>query len=146
MVEAGLCRRRRAAAVASAIRDADPMQAVIAHPHVRRDRRAVAGARRFNTWLVALFALTALVLAAVGTYGVMAYAVTSRTRELGVRAALGASPRDLMRMVLGQGAVAHAAGHIDRSRRRIPDDALHGLAALRRGAARSADVRARGRA
>jgi putative ABC transport system permease protein len=59
--------------------------------------------RRFNTWIVGLFAATALLLAAVGTYGVMSFAVTSRARELGVRAALGATPGDLIRMVLAQG-------------------------------------------
>ena len=52
---------------------------------------------------MAVFAATALLLAAIGTYGVMAFAVTSRTRELGIRAALGAAPSDLIRMVLGQG-------------------------------------------
>ena len=54
--------------------------------------------------MVGVFAVTALLLAAVGTFGVMAFSVASRTRELGVRAALGASPADLRRMVLGQGA------------------------------------------
>lgn len=46
-----------------------------------------------------------MLLAAIGTYGVMAFAVTSRTRELGVRAALGATPGSLIRMVLRQGLV-----------------------------------------
>ncbi len=91
------------ALIRSVIRDADPLQPV---SRIRSFDEIVGqsmAARRFNTWMVALFAATALVLAAVGTYGVTAYAVTSRTRELGLRAALGAGPRDLIRMVLGQG-------------------------------------------
>jgi predicted permease len=97
-----------AAALAPVFRDAvrtiDPNQPVA---RVRTYDELLATAlapRRFTTLLVGLFALTALLLAAVGTYGVMAYAVTSRTRELGVRAALGATPTDLRRMVLDQGA------------------------------------------
>jgi ABC-type antimicrobial peptide transport system permease subunit len=62
-------------------------------------------ARRFNTLLVAAFAVAALLLAAVGTFGVMSYAVSVRARELGVRAALGANPGDLLRMLLKQGAM-----------------------------------------
>jgi putative ABC transport system permease protein len=59
--------------------------------------------RRFSMKLIAIFALTALLLAALGIYGVIAYMVSERTHELGVRLALGASASDLMRMILGQG-------------------------------------------
>jgi putative ABC transport system permease protein len=66
--------------------------------------------RRFNLFILGGFAVLALALAAAGTYGVMAYTVVQRTREIGVRVALGATPRHVLAMVLGDGMLVSVAG------------------------------------
>ena len=66
--------------------------------------------RRFSTVLLGVFAIFALVLAAVGIYGVMSYVVSLRINEIGIRMALGAQPRDIWRLIVGGGARLALAG------------------------------------
>lgn len=65
---------------------------------------------RFQTFLLIVFAAVALVLALAGVYGVMAYTVSQRVPELGVRIALGATPDDIRALIFGQGAKLAAGG------------------------------------
>jgi predicted permease len=66
--------------------------------------------RRFSTFLLEVFAVIALVLAAIGIYGVLAYAVNQRTHEIGIRLALGAQPTSISRMVIRQSFALIAVG------------------------------------
>jgi putative ABC transport system permease protein len=80
---------------------------------VRTMEQTISGSvaeRRFTMLVLIIFAATALLLAAVGIYGVMSYAVTRRTHELGIRAALGASRGEIVGLVLRQGMRLAAIG------------------------------------
>jgi putative ABC transport system permease protein len=66
--------------------------------------------QRFSMLLIAMFGMVALVLSAVGLYGVVAYSVSLRTREIGLRMAIGAMPGDVLKMVVGDGMKLAAMG------------------------------------
>lgn len=88
----------------------DPTQPVFQVQQMESYLASSLAQRRFTLALLALFGGLALVLAAVGIYGVVSCAVTSRTREMGIRMALGAEQHDVLAMVLRQAAVLAGAG------------------------------------
>ncbi|PYJ00837.1 MAG: hypothetical protein DMF00_06670 [Verrucomicrobia bacterium] len=88
----------------------DPDQAFAGISTMESNIAKSLGSRRMMTSLLSEFAVIALVLASVGLYGVMALTVTQRTRELGVRLALGAQRADIFRLVLSQGMLLVLAG------------------------------------
>jgi putative ABC transport system permease protein len=99
-----------AGAVRAAIREVDPALAIFGVEPLERTVAQSLGRQRFLELLLSLLAGLALFLAAVGIHGVLSYQVARRRREIGIRTALGASPRQVTLMVLGHGAALTAAG------------------------------------
>ena len=123
-----------AASVRNAVRSADPEQPVFDVKTMAQRMDDVAQPRRAPMILLSLFSAVALLLAALGVYGVLAFSVAQRTSEFGIRLALGATPGNIAALVLRQGSVlvvvgvlAGLAGYLALSR--IVAQLLYGVAA-----------------
>jgi putative ABC transport system permease protein len=94
------------------VRSLDPDQPIYSIRTMDQIRGDSIAPQRLNLTLLSIFAGIAFVLAIVGIYGVMSYAVTQRTHEIGIRMAVGAQPRDVFRMILGQGMMLTIIGMV----------------------------------
>ena len=99
-----------AGAIRQAVRDADPNQPISDVKTMDTRITESLGPQRFAMTLLAVFAALAILLAAVGLYGLVSYSVSQRTNEIGLRMALGANPSEVLRLVIGEGAKLLLAG------------------------------------
>jgi putative ABC transport system permease protein len=93
----------QASALRSALAEIDPDQPLVKIRTMEDNMSATVAQPRFRTWLIGIFAGLAMMLAAVGIYGVMSYSVTQRTNEIGIRVTLGAQPDDVFKTIVGEG-------------------------------------------
>ena len=98
------------AAAREQVKAVDPDQPIYNIRTMHDIRAESIASERLNLTLFSIFAGIALVLAMVGIYGVMSYSVTQRTHEIGIRMAIGAQPRDVFKMILGQGMILAVIG------------------------------------
>ena len=125
-------------AVGRALAEVDPLLSVAHFAPMDRVRSENLAPDRLGATTVSMFALLGLLLAAVGTYGVVAYALARREREIGIRLALGAAPRDVLRLLLGEGLRRALAGVASGLAAML---ALHRVLASRLPEAGGADLR-----
>jgi predicted permease len=102
LVRGSMSGAQLAHAIRNAVHSADPSQAVFDVKTMQERITLALGPQQFATRLLIAFAAAALFLAAIGLYGVISYGVTRRTREIGIRAALGAPRSSILVMVVGQ--------------------------------------------
>ena len=126
-------------AIRAAVRRVEPTLALYEVRTMEEQLGYASAGRRFDTWLLAAFASIALLLAGMGIYAVVAHAVAQRTREVGIRIALGATARDVVGMVIREGMTIPAVGLVaglagSLALTRVIRSALYGVSATSPGA------------